>query len=210
MNPIYTYRPFIHRERTDIDAYLQESQFWTDLYSLYLCIKEDLTYFNVSSVAVFNEVHYQCVRIMLDPHPEENIWDDYLNPAMEHLGNRKASDVCFSLVYACLSLVKDPPVQIPRFLSMVRKRKLQTVDYFPYCLSFVETHKNEPYDIDLTPQPAKPQKLPEYMEKFWKEVTDNFDQDAIRRIVGLWKTKEEQFDVMNIIKNAWNYDDLPF
>lgn len=210
MKPIYLYPELIHRDRNEIDDYLQEGQFWTDLYDLYLCIKENLSYFNVSSVALFNEVHYQCVRIMLDPHPEENIWDDYLNPAMEHLGSRKASDVCFSLVYACLSMVKDPPVQIPRFLSMVRKRKLQTVDYFPYCLSFVETHKNEPYDIDLTPQPERPLRLPGYVTKFWKEVTDDFDQNAIRRFVGQWKTPKERWDVLRIIKEAWDLDNLPF
>ena len=54
MKPLYTYRPFIHRDRTDIDAYLEESQFWTDIYDLFISIKFNCYKLKVPSILMFN------------------------------------------------------------------------------------------------------------------------------------------------------------
>lgn len=222
MKPLYTYRPFIHRDRTDIDAYLEESQFWTDLYDLFISIKDNGYKLKVPSIQMFNEVHYQCVRLMLDRHPEEDVWGNYLNPVKDSLGWRYASDLCFSLVYAVLSTVKNPPAQIPRFLNVLRERKLKTDEwYFPHCEAFLSYARGINYDIDLAPCPEKPGHLDNfsYDARWWKEVTNNFDQERIRQIVGLWQTQKEQLEIIDIIKRkfkqeesnpTYTEDDLPF
>lgn len=212
MNPLYTYRPFIHRERTDIDAYLEESQLWVDLYGLFINIKDNSYYLKVPSVKMFNEVHYQCVRLMLDRHPEEDIWGNYLNPAKESLGWRYASDLCFSLVYAVLSLVKDPPPQIPRFLRLLKEKKMKTEEcYFPYCENFVSNTRDRNYEISLKPCPEKPDRIYYvYGSTFsWQEATCDFDQERIRAIVRLWETKEEQLEILNIIQKHWEQQQIP-
>ena len=224
MNPIYTYRPFIHRERTDIDAYLEESQLWTDIYEMFINIKDNGYNLKVPSIKMFNEVHYQCVRLMLDPHPEENIWANYLNPAKESLGWRYASDLCFSLVYVVLSFVKKPPPQIPRFLRLLKEKKMKTEEwYFPYCKNFVFNTRGRNYEVSLKPCPEKPDKIYYmYGDTFsWQEATCDFDQERIRDIVRLWKTKEEQLEVLQLIENNFTWeqqhptsflsvDELPF
>ena len=110
-------REFIYRNRPDIDAFLEESELWSNLYGLFLGIKDNAYYLKIPAVTMFNEVRYQCVRVMLDKHPEENIWMNYLNNAKDTLGWRYASDLCFSLVYAVLSLMENPPKQVPFFLN---------------------------------------------------------------------------------------------
>lgn len=36
----YNQRPFIYRSREDIDAFLEESQLWRDIYEVFLRVKD--------------------------------------------------------------------------------------------------------------------------------------------------------------------------
>lgn len=220
-------RPFIYRERDDIDAFLNESQLWRDIYDVFLRVKDNTYRLKVPSVTMFNEVRYQCVRIMLDKHPEEDIWGIYLNDARDTLGWRYASDLCFSMVYAVLSLLKNPPVQIPIFCNLLFYKKLNTdIGYFPRFQQLVDSEKAQGvcYDIDLRAMPEKPaiirnageekqillngrlatQFIPKYDYEWWDLQTNHFDQNTIREIVNLWDSKEERCEMIDIIEHAFD------
>lgn len=226
----YNQRPFIYRSREDIDAFLEESQLWRDIYEVFLRVKDNAYYLKVPSVKMFNEVRYQCVRLMLDKHPEENVYGNYLNDARDTLGWRYASDLCFSMVYAVLSLLKNPPIQMPRFCAILRDNKLKTEQcYFPDFKQFVEEQKAKgaEYEIDLQPMPELPKAMrnagyegqtvmngvavnswfPTYGSDWWKGVTKDFDQETIREVVALWQDKDERLEVVQMIEQAFDLEE---
>lgn len=216
-NPMYNHRIFIYRNREDIDAFLEEGQLWRDLYDVFLRTKDNTYYLKISSARMFNEVRYQCVRVMLDKHPEENIWRNYLNDARDRLGWRYASDLCFSMVYAVLSLLKNPPEQVVRFCKVLHDSKLKTEpDYFPDFDTFVREYKQKGicYDIDLSAEAESPSVirslacLDEHFiidSDWWRKITSNFEQQSIRDIVSLWNDKEEKLEIVNMIEDAFDY-----
>lgn len=201
-------REFIYRNRPDIDAFLEESELWSNLYGLFLEIKDNAYYLKIPAIAMFNEVRYQCVRIMLDNHPEENIWMNYLNNARDTLGWRYASDLCFCLVYAVLSLMENPPKQVPFFLNTLLKRKLVNENcYFPDVEIFVKHHQivGNKYSIDFTPQAELPHRIVKDF-RWWQNVTNDFEEDTIRRVLNLWENREDKLYILNSMES--NYDDL--
>jgi hypothetical protein len=208
LNNMNQVREFIYRNRPDIDAFLEESELWSNLYGLFLEIKDNAYYLKIPAVTMFNEVRYQCVRVMLDKHPEENIWMNYLNDAKDTLGWRYASDLCFSLVFAVLSLMENPPKQVPFFLNTLLRRKLANETcYFPHVDFFVKHHQKvgNKYAIDFTPEAECPPKILKDF-RWWQNVTNDFDETAIREILGLWENMKDKMYVLDTIEN--NYDVL--
>lgn len=221
MRHLQQYRPFIYRDRDEIDDFLEESELWRKLYMIFLDVKDNAYRLKVPAVNMFNEVRYQCVRVMLDKHPEENIWQNYLNPAYESLGWRYASDLCFAMVYAVLKHIEDAPHHIQLFLKLLNRKMETEENYFPYIDSYFNRLKKV-YAIELAPQPEKPdvfrKQLLTYDTSWWAEATSGFDQSRIREIVNLWEEKEEKLAIIDIIKGrfvSWKEeqsqkDDLPF
>ncbi len=213
-------RPFIYREREDIDEFLDESKLWRDLYDVFLQVRDNVYHLKVPAVKMFNEVRYQCVRLMLDKHPEEDIWSNYLNNAKDTLGWRYASDLCFSMVYAVLSVLKDPPCHVQRFCKILSDGKFKDEEaYFPHFAGLVRLQKilNNSYEIDLTPCPERPQKIRDAIMVFptgkefyvydaiwWKEQTHDFDQDYIRFIIDQWQSKEDKLEMLSVIEENFN------
>lgn len=72
-------RPFIFRERTDLDEFLEEDPMWEELYDLYLHMKRD-TSLTLDATTTFKEVCSICARVMREKHPEENVREDFLMP----------------------------------------------------------------------------------------------------------------------------------
>ena len=52
MTQQYNKRPFIYRSREDIDAFLEESQLWRDIYEVFLRVKDNAYYLKVPSVKI--------------------------------------------------------------------------------------------------------------------------------------------------------------
>lgn len=230
----YTQRPFIYRSREDIDAFLAESQLWIDLYQLFIRIKDNSFRFKLDETTFFNEVCYQCVRVLLEDHPEKDVYNNYLNDAKDNLGTRYASDLCFSMVYAVLSLMKNVPLKVNFFLEALLNKKLKTeMSYFPYIEQYVNEKKSNGtcYGIDLSPKPELPDVMKNtktkketilnccphvfyenvYGPDWWKFITQDFDQDAIRDIVNIWSSKKDRIEILRQIEEAYNlYEDHKF
>lgn len=224
---IHNVRPFIYRERESIESFLEESQLWKDIYEVFLKVKDNAYYLKVPSVKMFNEVRYQCVRLMLDKHPEESLFVNYLNNARDTLGWRYASDLCFSMVYAVMSLIKNPPEQATHFCTILSENRLKGEQwYFPHFRQFIEETKavGGQYEIDLSPMPESPKVMrntgyygtkttslgmfPEsawiqtYDNGWWKRQTLDFDSDAIQEIIALWSDTQEKQEITQRIDAA--------
>ena len=198
MNPLYTYRPFIHRERTDINEYLEESPVWKELHKIYMEAKGMGYKTKLSPLRLFNEVHYLCVRLMLDPCPEKDFTDYYLPHVISALGSH-ATGLCFSMVYAVLNTLSDPPEHIPGFLRLLWRRNHARI---AQCSSFFEKFAGAP--LDLTPCPERPDCIGQDVA-WWEEATEDFRRSRIREIVNLWPTLEEKLDAALIIGEQFKH-----
>ena len=200
MNPLYTYRPFIHRERTDINEYLEESPVWKELHKIYMEAKGMGYKTKLSPLRLFNEVHYLCVRLMLDPCPEKDFTDYYLPHVISALGSH-ATGLCFSMVYAVLNILNDPPEHIPGFLRLLRSRYYAgSTKYSSFYKKFAPKTGEVP--LDLTPCPERPDSIKEDA-MWWRRATGDFRQSRIREIVNFWPALEEKLEVALIIEEQF-------
>lgn len=227
MNRLYNYKPFTYQPRKDIDEFLNESDLWNELYETFLTVKDNTYRLKVSSVVMFNEVYYQCVRVAQDSHPEEDVWYNYLNDARDNLGWRYASDLCFSIAYAALSLMQNPPRQATRFCAILAgKIFANDAHYFPAFKELVDRLKSEGklYDVRFLPTPMKPGDIfseertsidyngnvtrsPLYDDEWWKNVTDNFCVENIKEIVSLWSEPKDKLSILERIEEAYQTDE---
>lgn len=200
MNPLYTYRPFIHRERTDINEYLEESPVWARLYNMYMEIMKTGYRVKLSPLELFNEVHYLCVWLLLDQHPEEYFYNDCSPRVLSTMGPRTSS-LCFSMVYAVLNTLSDPPEHIPGFLRLLKRRyKAGSARNFFFYEKFAGASP------DLSPCPERPDNIKEDAA-WWRRATGDFRQDRIREIVNLWPALEEKLEVVLIIEEQFKQDE---
>lgn len=216
-------RAFIYRDKAELDEFLNNNPLNEALYDVFLEVKDSYYLLKISAEAIFNEVYYQCTRLMLDPHPETRVWD-YLNDAKNNTGWRYTSDLVFSMVYAVFSLQPEITKPIKRFLRYLEGKSLNEC-YFPAFQEMVNQWNGylngqkvaEPrkFQSDFKFFPEPPEKLE---QKFiiWSNVTKNYNQDRIRMIVNLWDDKEDRLAVLDKIERAFDIDeafsnhDLPF
>jgi len=212
-------RTFIYRDN-ELNDFLQDNPLNDALYDVFLNVKDNYYRKVIPAEKIFNEVYYQCTRLMLDSYPETNV-RNYRDDAKVNMGTRYASDLVFSMVYAVLSLQKEISPSIKRFLRYLEGQDLDNC-YFPAFQEFVkERQGRESYESDFTPCPEPPERILKYGTFIWSTVTDNYSQERIRMIVNLWEDKEDKLAILDKIehdfdfdeeceKNKINYDDFPF
>ena len=209
-------RTLIYRDRKELDEFLKDNELNNMLYDVFLVVKDSYYNLKISAEAIFNEVYYQCTRLMLDPHPEARVWD-YLNDAKDNTGWRYTSDLVFSMVYAVLSLQQEVNLPIQRFLRILKGKNLNQC-YFPYFEDMVVgmsglDYEGEVYEepkrfkSDFTPCPEPPERLSAYKPFIWSEVTNDYDQEQIRLVVNLWSKKEDKITVLKMIEDAFDFDE---
>lgn len=103
----------------------------------------------------------------MDPHPEDDIKENYLQP-LRGISDIDA-DICCTLAYAVLKLMKNPPTQVSYFLPEL-EAKYETEYYvldeenkeFEQALSFIKQKKSTlgSWQIDLWPHPTNISSLP--------------------------------------------------
>lgn len=213
-------RTFIYRDKRELDDFLQDNPLNDALYDVFLDVKDSYYSLKISAENIFNEVYYQCTRLMLDSHPETRL-RNYRDDAKVNMGTRYASDLVFSMVYAVLSLQKEISPSIKRILRYLEGQNLNDC-YFPAFQQLVEERRGrESYESDFTPCPEPPERVLNYGTFIWSTVTENYSQERIRMIVNLWKEKEDKLAILDKIehnfdydeeceKNKINYDDFPF
>lgn len=205
-------RTFIYRDKKELDEFLQDHYLNEKLYDIFLDVKDSYYNLKISADKIFNEVYYQCTRLMLDPHPESRVWE-YLNEAKENTGWRYTSDLVFSMVYAILLLQPSISRPIERFLRVLKGKALNEC-YFDAFSNFAESELNSikamdsiPYTpCDFNPCPESPERINHYGTLLWSDVTNDYDEDRIRFIVNLWSNKEDKLSILDKIESAYEYD----
>lgn len=197
-------RTFIYRDRKELDDFLKDNPLNDAIYDVFLEVKDSYYNLKVSAEVIFNEVYYQCTRLMLDPHPETRV-KFYLDDAKDNIGTRYASDLVFSMVYAVLSLQHDSGQSIKRFLRCLEGKNLN-ICYFLAFKAMANRSKCE-YITDFSPSPEIPERLFVHRPFIWSVVTDDYNQDRIRMIVNLWSSKKDKLAVLKMMEDAFDFDE---
>lgn len=208
-------RTFIYRDRKELDEFLKDNPLNDALYDIFLDVKDSYYNLKIPAEVIFNEVYYQCTRLMLDPHPEARVWD-YLNDAKDNTGWRYTSDLVFSMVYAVLSVQPQAPYSVRRFLRCLEGKNLNEC-YFPSFKNMADiwggiengriVGNTKTYQSDFTPSPESPERINVHKPFIWSEVTDDYNQERIRMIMDLWSDKEDKLAILKMIEDAFDFDE---
>lgn len=195
-------RQFNYKEREELDDYLDESKMWSDIYDIYLNVKNKLHVMKVPTLELFNEVCYQCVRVVNSKHPEENIQSDYILNACETLDSPELTRLCFAMVYAVLSVQKNKQIQVTRFLVQIKGEFDRSHSpFFGYFNEYVfDCEDNDiTYDIDFSADVEKPMvkpALPPIVKEVVKEsghpVNKPDWEDVINSLLPIFKNNRDE------------------
>lgn len=207
MKKYQLYRPLLYQDRRSIDEFIKEDPMWEELYRLYLQMRRQY-HTKINSLKTFNTVRFFCVCVMTDPHPEDDIKENYLQP-LRGISETK-SDICCALIYAILKLMKNPPTQVSYFLTEL-EAKYETEYYaleeenkeFEQALSFIKQKKSmlESWQIDLWPHPTNISSLPSD-KKWWNDASCGFTADDLYCMLNFWPNNADKLKVLERMRQA--------
>lgn len=204
-------RELVYTDRLTLDDFLSENELNKELYKVYLEIKDIPYYFKFDAEKAFNEAYYIATLVMNDPHPELNV-REWLWIAKADMGWRYAANLVMSMVYAILYLQAERPEKIDYILKLMEGQDYGE-DYFGYFQGLAKSHK-ERYNSDLLPNPQSVEVIKRTLFD-WNQITNDYDQETIRKIVELFRSKEEKLKIIDTIEDKMLIpnpviDDFPF
>ena len=204
-------RELVYTHRLTLDDFLSENELNKELYKVYLEIKDIPYYFKFDAEKAFNEAYYIATLVMNDPHPELNV-REWLWIAKADMGWRYAANLVMSMVYAILYLQAERPEKIDYILKLMEGQDYGE-DYFGYFQGLAKSHK-ERYNSDLLPNPQSVDVIKRTLFD-WNQITNDYDQETIRKIVELFRSKEEKLKIIDTIEDKMLIpnpviDDFPF
>jgi len=198
-------RALTFTEKEELEEYLKGNLLNKELYKAYLANKDNYYRWKNSPLTTFNEVYYQCTRIFNDPHPESEIYYTYLNDAKYTLGTRYASDMLFSMVNAVFEIMEDRPSNVEFFQmelqAYLKNEQCYYQQYLEFAKKFVETNGKQKVELKYTPLP--PNRLI-YEPNDWQELTNDFDELLIRKLVKRYEKTVDKLAFIDKIEEAYN------
>lgn len=160
-----------------------------------------------SAGEIMNEVCYQCTRLMIDPTPHTRISEDYIWEIKEKFPRAYDGDHSESQVALVVYLIKaifhrnrfkprywkqfsEHLISEMNHALLVNNPKIATLSNFlvgheELSIRFVPQFNALDYTIDDV-----------------DEVTNNFDQETILRMVAWYESKEDRRKIINVIEGA--------
>lgn len=207
MKKYQLYRPLLYQDRRSIDEFIKEDPMWEELYRLYLQMRRQYSK-KINSLKTFNTVRFFCTCVMTDPHPEDDIKENYLLP-LRGISDIDA-DICCTLANVVLKLMKNPPTQVSYFLPEL-EAKYETEYYvldeenkeFEQALSFIKQKKSTlgSWQIDLWPHPTNISSLPSD-KKWWNDASCGFTADDLYCMLNFWPNNADKLKVLERMRQA--------
>lgn len=202
------HRKLLFRGYDDVSVYLNDSPVNRYIYLQMLdtYTRRELT---VPILSMFNEIHYQCVKIQCDRHPGESVTERYLNEAEKWLGSRNAALLVYCIVWALLQRKLKPSFNDACFIRQITP----AVKNSPYVLTandLINYMKSEneytspKFKLLTAPISEIPKQVYIPDENPWRFITDNFTHTSIKWYVNLYTNLEDQKEVYNRIADAFN------
>lgn len=193
-------KQLIYTDRKTLDDFLREDDLNKELYNVYLQVKDKPYYFKFDAVKAFNEAYYIAVLAMNERKPESQVKEWYWN-AQSNIGWVYAANLVMSMVYAILSLQENKPKRIDKVLEVMQSMHFSK-EHFPAFKKMAEQEIRR-FNSDLTIHLCPVDKIDNiFNDDFdgWFDLTDDFDQSNIRKIVSLYPSKEERLKLIDLIE----------
>jgi len=202
-------REKIYCDRKDLDDFLLLSPAAAlnqSIYDVMLSVREPdpeqnrLHRLNAPALQLFNEAYYQCTKLHIDKHPEEDIRTNYYVDARENLGCTIAAEVVFSMVFALLSTMKNRTVKTENFAQIIKEDFSHKSPYFSSFVSIVKQYKSKGISFPLSfyPSPINVG-YPDQID--WAHITHNFTPSLIAEAVMLANNEEGQHAILDAIES---------
>lgn len=210
-------RELVFNDRADLDELLQEHPLWEDLYeNLYLILKDNLRHTNPffvpSALDILNDAYYNCIRVIIDRHPEDEFCSKFLQQDYgdNYGGYTEDSALTLSLSYAVLALSNHKNKKNVRHFLDCTKKIFKDAHYlFSRVLRFVENNTIN-YDFTIKITPLHPDKLsydhgPD-LHHFWLRIIKECNIGDIKNILRLYDTRENKIKILEQIIDASRHD----
>ena len=157
---------------------------------------------NVPALQIFNEAYYQCIKLHIDKHPEEDIYNNYFIDARENLGSTIAAEVVFSIVFVLLSSMASRTVKTENFAQIIRERLTPKSAYFGLFVPIAE-HFNSiglAFPLTFIPEPIDV-KLPGKLN--WASITHDYNPQLVAEAVLLAPNEDGQHAILDAIETQY-------
>ena len=230
MKAYLQYRSIVCRKFADIDHLIGDNKLWNEIYSIFRTLKEEHK-LSIPAIEVLNEVYLQSMRAFLVKHAdEEDIWEGYVFRSRHLKSDSSATQLCLSLVYAALCLMRIPIEQAVEHLQILREKHLmdehgKPSTFFhsvfvilwqkerkrsrPWFLGFLRAPDWDhvfnlaSFDVDAPlPEPAHHVRA-DMTTKDWMLATDHFNCAYIKEIVFRWNKKNERLQILECIEMSY-------
>ena len=197
-------REKIFTDRNDIDDFLLSSPCATlnkSIYDAFLTLREpDLSNnrqrLRCPALVIFNEAYYQCTKLQIDKHPEEDFTTNYFEDARENLDCHAAAETVFSIVFVLLSLMSNKTVKTENFRQIILKH-LSSSAYFTVFASIIDDFRGIPFPLSFQPMPID---VSDPIKIDWARITHNFDAQEVAEAIQLADSEEEQHAILDAIE----------
>ena len=224
MNAFELHRKLLYNGYSDVADYLKNSPVNRFIYKILLGVTKQWHLDN-SIVELFNEIYYQCVRIQYDPHPGEDIEKRYLQAEEVWLGSHAATMFVFDIVWALLIRKRKKSFHDECFLKeaipLLQEAPFGVVteDLMFYMANedIVTPDEFAAMPCPISEIPLNP--IPDFERRFsileklklifgnrvdvsdriiypWSVVTDKYKTSIIESYLKLYRTKEEQQELL--------------
>lgn len=206
------YFPLGHIEYFEYSFNMPSGLMVEGLYPLFVKTKSEYEW-PWSAAQTFDEIFFQLTRIYLDPHPEEDWHEKYIQDTTDNLELEAMyrAYYVFSFVLSILKLQRTVPSKIKYFMVALE----DTIANWGYESDFSQwVYLNQHWQCDMDFSPRPNVNLNQYCTEAWREVTDDFEKWKIDSIIRKYKRKEYKLNVLNAIEHAHLgtefESDLPF
>lgn len=173
-----------------------------DLYKIYLELKEQEIDTGVTDEKIMNEVYYQCTKLVY----ENSAYPDFEAIDLDikaNVGTKLISRLVYRMMYAIFSVRINNSAEIEKIMKDLEVYSyVMTKNHF--FRKFIKAGCNDRGKkfIELSPRPV-PAKLLKIIPVYWPEITQEYDDQAIRMLIDLWEDPDDKLTVIENIEESF-------
>ena len=195
-------KDFLWTDKTTIEDFFEQDPLNKEFYKLLSELPPEFLNERIDFLQIFNEVYYQATRLIFELPSEPDI-KNYVSDIKANMGWNYGAQLVMTMLYHMLHLyVKDERRVIVRHLQPIH-RMCYNCPYWPLFHLCYERLKAEGRVLQyiFRPRPLSAEYI-YWNYGSWDKLTMNFDMEAIRLILGLWKDEHESIIIASRINDC--------
>ena len=176
-----------------------------DLFEVFLELNEESFDRMLEATDVFNEVYYQITRMIYD-HPMPKDLPKYIADIKANLGWNFSAELVMSMAYFLISLIDRKKLTLNRIFIKTMCEKFSKCQYWKHFKHMYDELRKERTSVTYNFEPC-PMDVDWFAKHYvhWKEITCNYDYNAITYVINLWKEQDEKSAIARMIQDSIVY-----